>query len=198
MEHIEWVNYGFYGQRFDSVQRIQRLYNTQGDDWGFKDAAVLAVAYATMMGESGGYLKAFHHNVFRDDQGDKILRYNEDGSVWDGSGPQFMKVKSTDLGFIQKNTPHTPFRLIEMNEEASVGFVDELFITYPKLCIGWDSCKIAWNMYNNAGKKFTPWYAYTNGNYKRGLPGACVAVGRWLANKYLNDPDYVIANPDKL
>ncbi len=184
MEHIEWVNYGFYGERFDSVQRMQRLYNTRDNTWGFKDAMVLVVAYATMMGESGGYLKAFHHNVERNEDG-IIKRFDQ------GDGKEYMRVKSTDLRFSQKNTVHTPTPLVEMTKEASLAFVDQLFVENPKLCNGWDSCKIAWNMYNTAGKKFTPWYAYTNGNYKKGLPGACVALGKLAANKYLNDPDYV-------
>lgn len=187
MEHIEWVNYGFYGERFDSVQRMQRLYNTRDNTWGFKDAMVLVVAYATMMGESGGYLKAFHHNVERNEEG-MIVRYVDNFDT----SKLFMKVFSTDLGFIQKNTKHQDGGvLVEMTKEASLAFVDQLFIENPKLCIGWDSCKIAWNMYNTAGKKFTPWYAYTNGNYKKGLPGACVALGKLAANKYLDDPDYV-------
>src|SRR6188768_3109265 len=118
MEHIEWVNYGFYGDRLDIVQRTQRLYNTQDNTWGFKDLFVLTVAYAVMMGESGGYLKAFHHNVERNED-DTIKRFNEDGTLWDGNGLAFMKVKSTDLGFIQKNTPHSPSRLIGMTEQNS-------------------------------------------------------------------------------
>lgn len=186
-EYIEWVVYGFYGERFDSVQRMQRLYNVRDNEWGFKDAMTLVVAYATMMGESGGYLKAFHHNVEREADG-SIKRYNIDGK-------DYMKVFSTDLGFIQKNTIHSPAKMLEMTKEASLAFVDQLFVENPKLCVGWDSCKIAWNMYKAAGNKFTPWYAYTNGNYKKGLPGACVALGKLAANKYLNDPNYVQARP---
>jgi len=187
MEHIIWVNYGFYGERLDTVQRTQRLYNTKDRTWGFKDVFTLAIAYAVMMGESGGYLKAFHHNVERDAEGN-IVRHIIDNK-------EHMKVKSTDLGFIQKNTPHSPNVMIEMTKEASLEFVDELFISNPALCIGWDSCKIAYNMYLNRG--FSPWYAYTNGSYKKSLDQASVAVGKLAANKFLGDSDYVIKNPDK-
>lgn len=186
-EYIENVSYGFYGARLDQVQRMQRLYKA-----GFKDASLLVDAYATMMGESGGYLKAFHHNVER----------NEDGTIKrfpDSAGKIYMKVISTDLGFIQKNTPHSPTRMVEMTEEASKAFVDELFEEYPELANGWASCEVAWEMYNTVvqgeKRKFTPWYAYVNGSYKNSLPNACVALGKWAANKYLDNPQYVIKNP---
>jgi hypothetical protein len=187
MEHLEGVNYGFYGARLDTVQRMQRLYNTKDNTWGFKDAMLLTLAYAVMMGESGGYLKAYHHNVERDVAGN-IVRHDVDGK-------ECMKVKSTDLGFIQKNTPHSPARLVEMTEEASLAFVDELFVANPALCNGYESCKIAWNLYKSRGN-FSAWYAYINGGYKRSLPLACVAVGKFAANKYLNDPEYVTKRGD--
>lgn len=187
MEYIEDVSYGFYGQRLDTVQRMQRLYNTKDNTWGFKDGMLLTLAYAVMMGESGGYLKAFHHNVERDEAGN-IVRFDVDGKVC-------MKVKSTDLGFIQKNTPHSPAVFVEMTKEKSLEFVDILFEENPALSNGYESCKIAWNLYKSR-LNFTHWYAYINGGYKRSLPLACVALGKLAANKYLNDPDYVQRRPD--
>lgn len=185
-EYIQNVSYGFYGPRLDPVQRMQRLYGG-----GFKDAALLVVSYAVMMGESGGYLKAFHHNTERNED-ETIKRYIVDGK-------ECMKVFSTDLGFIQKNTPHSPAKLIEMTEEASLAFVDELFVKYPELSNGYDSCKVAWQMYNTVvgGKKreFAPWYAYVNKTYVKSLDHASVSLGKWAANKFINNPEYVIKNP---
>jgi hypothetical protein len=187
-EYLENISYGFYGPRLDPVQRMQRLYGG-----GFKDAALLVVAYSVMMGESGGYLKAFHHNVEREEDG-TIKRFVVDGKT-------YMKVKSTDLGFIQKNTPHSPARMVEMTEEASLAFVDELFEKNPELANGYESAEIAWQMYNTVvgGKKreFTPWIAYTNKNYKKSLAHASVSLGKWAANKFINDPEYVIKNPNR-
>lgn len=185
-EFIENISYGFYGPRLDQVQRMQRLYGG-----GFKDASLMVVAYAVMMGESGGYLKAFHHNVERNPD-ETIKRYNINGE-------DHMKVISTDLGFIQKNTLHSPAALVLMTEDESLAFVDGLFEDHPELANGYDSCAVAWQMYNTVvgGKKrlFTPWFAYLNKSYVKSLPNASVALGKWAANKYLNEPDYVIKNP---
>jgi hypothetical protein len=175
-EYLPGISYGFYGQRLDTVQRVQRLYFA-----GFKDADLLALAYAVMMGESGGYLKAFHHNVERNEDG-TIKREEVDGLT-------FMRVKSTDLGFIQRNVVHANKPLVELTEGASKAFVDDLFLANPKLANGWESCKIAWQLYQQRG--FDPWYAYSNGGWKRSIGHASLAVGKWLAHRYLDDPGLI-------
>jgi hypothetical protein len=201
-EEIQHVSWDFYGDRLDQVQRCQRLFNVKGNDWGFKDAFILALAYAIMMGESGGYLKAYHHNVERNDDR-TIARYYFTGTsyVTDQSqsvdGFEYMKVLSTDWGFIQRNVVNSPAVFLRMDATIVKKYVDDFYLLHPELADGYKSSNIAWNM-SKKGTDFTPWFAYDNGGYKKSLGNACVAVGKFLANKYLNDPDYVIVNPDRV
>lgn len=165
-EEIQHVTYDFDGARLQPWQAVHKA--------GFTDAKLLATGYAVMMGESGRYLKAWHHNVLRNED-DTILR-DEQGR---------MTVRSTDLGFIQKNIAHSPAKVLEMTPEASGALIESLFAANPKLALGDESAKIAWAMFNskdNTGQKrlWTPWYAWVNGNYKKGLPSACEAVGNFL------------------
>jgi hypothetical protein len=165
---IRGVTYDFGGERLDPWQAVQRLYRA-----GLADAKVLAIGYAVMMGESGCYLKAWHHNLVRDDGG---------GIVRDVDGR--FTVKSTDLGFIQKNIVHNP--QVKLLDSESPHFVDTLFEEHPELARGDESAVIAKAMYDSRG--WSPWYAYVNGSYKRSLAPACVAVGNFL-DRVLCDAD---------
>lgn len=162
-EEIRGVTWDLDGAELLPWLAAQRLYKA-----GFEDAKLLTTMWAVIEGESGGYLKAWHHNVKRNDDG-SIFR-NEAGN---------MLIKSTDLGFIQKNVVHaSPVEVATTGGEAK-DFVDTLFKIYPELARGDDSAKIAYQMYKQRG--FQPWYAYTNGSYKKHLDQAVLAVGNYLA-----------------
>lgn len=177
-EEIKGVTFDFDGARLNPWQAAQRLYKA-----GFVDAKLCAIGYAVMMGESGRYLKAWHHNVVRNE--DETIKYESDGK---------MTIKSTDLGFIQKNIPHNPNMLVFPQDAAS--FTNSLFLQYPELADGQKSAEIAWELFIDRG--WQPWYAHSNGSYKNGLPSACVAVGKYLAMSLANDPEIVIHNPKYL
>lgn len=165
-EYIENVTHGFSGPRLHGWQLAQRGYLA-----GFTDAKLLAVFIAVMRAESGGYLRAFHHNATRDDAGKIVRTTAEDGT-------ELMQVRSTDLGLIQRNVVHPEPRLIAMNERAVADFVHELFERHPKLANGQESANIAWGLYEARG--WQPWYAHSNGSYKKGLPSSCTAIANFL------------------
>lgn len=164
-EEIRGITWDLDGEQLDPWLAAQRLYNA-----GFKDAQELCVMWAVLEAESGGYLKAWHHNVTR----------NEDGTIkrFDGD---LMEVKSTDLGFIQKNIVHNPKPLLPIEGDQSKLFVADLFDAFPDLARGDLSAKIARQLFLQRG--FQPWYAHTNKTYKRSMPRACVAVANFLALK---------------
>jgi hypothetical protein len=179
-EELIHITYDFDGERLEPWQAVQRLYLA-----GFVDPKLLAVGYAVMMGESGRYLKAWHHNVLR----------NEDGTIL-RSADGLMEVKSTDLGFIQKNVVHNPHVVLPIEGDQSALFVEDLFAAYPKLARGDESAEIAYALYNSVSggvkRRWTPWYAWVNGNYRKGLPSACVAVGQFLGKVLVDDPRVVV------
>jgi len=163
IEEIRGVTWDLWGPELKPWLACQRLYNA-----GFKDANLLATMWAVLEAESGGYLKAWHHNVTR----------NEDGSIFrDAQG--FFEIKSTDLGFIQKNVVHSP--KIQMSDIESKAFVLDLFEAYPDLARADKSAAIAYDMYKQRG--FQPWYAYSNDSYKKSMGRACAAVGNFIALK---------------
>jgi hypothetical protein len=170
VEEIYQITWEFYGERLDPWQAAQRLYKA-----GFTDAKVLAIGYAVMMAESGRYLKAWHHNVRRNDDGS--IKRDEDG---------LMEVVSTDLGFIQKNVVHHPSVKLPTTGDESKEFVDGLYEKFPELARGDESAQIAYALYQD--REWAPWYAYSNGSYKKGLPAACAAVGNMVAKQLLNEP----------
>ena len=162
-EEIKGITWDLDGAHLMPRLAAQRLY-----DAGFEDAKLLTTMWAVIDGESGGYLKAWHHNVKR----------NDDGSIFKNAAGN-MLVKSTDLGFIQKNVVHaSPVELPVTGGEAK-DFVDMLFKIYPELARGDESAKIAHQMYMQRG--FEPWYAYTNGSYKKHLDQAVLGVANFLA-----------------
>ena len=163
------IIYSFDGARLSPQQAVDRLYKA-----GFTDVQTLCVGYAVMMGESGCYLKAWHNNVERNDDG--TIALDADGK---------MTVRSTDLGFIQRNVRHkTPVKL-EPTPEAVRPFIDSLFAAHPELARADESAKIAKALYDAAGGRWTPWYAYLGGNYRRSLPSACGAIRHYLESVFL-------------
>ncbi len=163
---IKGITWDLDGEQLEPWLAAQRLYKA-----GFKDADTLAVMWAVIEAESGGFLKAWHHNVTR----------NEDGTIkiFDG---YLMEVKSTDLGFIQKNIVHDPTQLLPVEGDQSKLFVADLFEAFPELARGDESAKIAFNMWKTRG--FQPWYAYSNKSYEKILGRGCVAVANYLALKH--------------
>ena len=162
MVEIRGVTYGLDGEQLAPLQAAQRLFKA-----GFKDAKVLAIMWAILEGESGRYLKAWHHNVER----------NEDGSIKERT-PGMMIVRSTDLGFIQRNVVIQGGVEIAMTESASGVLVESLFAANPDLARGDKSAEIAFALYQDRG--YQPWYAYSNRSYRRHLEAACSAVREYL------------------
>jgi hypothetical protein len=160
-EEIRGVTWDLGGWRLYPRQKAQYAYGG-----GFADVKLLQDAIATFDGESGGYLKAWHYNV----------RRNDDGTIFRDDEGRFI-AKSVDLGWIQKN-------ILLMNkalhDEEAADFVEEIFTQgHPELARPLFSATIAYEMYLVRG--WEPWYAYTNGGYKRHLGKSCLAIGNWLA-----------------
>jgi hypothetical protein len=164
-EEVRGLTWDLDGEQLEPWLAAQRLYKA-----GFKDADVLCTMWAIIEAESGGYLKAWHHNVKR----------TEDGQILYNDANQ-MTVLSTDLGFIQKNVVHDPPVLIGSPEEAQA-FVDNLWVQHPELARGDESAEIAYLMYKQRG--YTPWYAFTNKSYMNSLGRGTVAVANYLALKH--------------
>lgn len=162
-EEIRGITWDLDGEELSPWLAAQRLYKA-----GFKDAKLLCTMWAVIESESGGYLKAWHHNVERNPDGTILI--NQDG---------LMEIKSTDLGFIQKNIVHNPHKFLPVEGEQSKLFVADLFESFPDLARGDKSATIAYQMYLLRG--FQPWYAYSNGSYKKSLGRATVAVANYLA-----------------
>lgn len=173
VEELEGITWGFRGQRLDGWQSIQRLYLG-----GFKDAVLLGIAHAVMTAESGRYLEAFHLNVVRSSDG-AIVRTDEGKMI----------VKSIDLGYCQFNTPLDPWRELEMTRESTTSFVDEMYLRYPEYTRADTSAELAKDMYDR--RKWQPWYAFSNGSYKKGLPSSCSAIGNYLGMRYVGDREIV-------
>lgn len=168
-EEILGITWGLDGEELKPWQAAQRLYKA-----GFKDAKILATMWAIMESESGGFLKAWHHNVVR----------NEDGTIL-RSEDNLMEIKSTDLGFIQKNIVHSPHEIIPIDANQSQLFVDLLFNAFPELARGDESAIIAWNLYKFRG--FQPWYAWSNGSYQKSLERGILATGNYLGMSLVNN-----------
>lgn len=172
-QEIRGVTWDLVGQRLQPWQAAQRLFKA-----GFTDARQLTVMWAVLEAESARYLKAWHHNVSRDRNGN-ILKDNNGN----------MTVLSTDLGFIQRNVQHAPTKTLAMTNQDAQAFVDELFAAHDELSWGDQSAAIAKDLFDERG--FQPWFAHTNGSYRKFLPQAIVAVGNFLGVSLLNDPDVV-------
>lgn len=173
-EEIRRVTWDLEGEELRPWQAAQRLYRA-----GFVDAKELATMWAVLEAESGGYLKAWHHNVARNP--DKTIARSSDGT---------MSVLSTDLGFIQRNVRHNPPVKLSINEASSRTFVATLFEKYPELADGQKSAAIARELFVERG--YQPWYAYSNASYEKSLPRACEAVGNFLAKVLVNDSHLLI------
>lgn len=170
MDPAYGIIYALQGAKLSPQQTIDRLYRA-----GFTDVQELAIGFSVMMGESGGYLKAWHNNVvLADDLTPKL----------DGDGK--MTIVSTDLGFIQRNVKHpTPVKVLP-NADDVQAFIEVLWYDHPELARADESAKIAKELWDARG--WTPWYAYLNGSYRKALPQACDAVKKYLAAIYLDGP----------
>jgi hypothetical protein len=163
------------GPQLAPWQAAQRLYLA-----GWTDAKELAVAWAVMEAESGGYVKAWHHNVRRDEDG--MVALDDQGH---------MTVLSTDLGFVQRNVVHNGQVgvKVEFMEDASQEFVAWLFERNPSLALGSESAAVGYAMWET--REWAPWVAYRNGSYRRSLPRGCEAVANYLGKVLLNDATLV-------
>jgi hypothetical protein len=150
------------GALLEPFQMAQRFYRA-----GFKDVDTLVECVATMYGESGGWLRAWHHNVLRDGNGDVV--FDQDGN---------MTVTSTDLGLIQRNVVHRPAILAPPVEGARVA--DGLFDRYPEWADGQKSADEARDLWQMRG--FQPWYAHATWRSRTGK--AVEAVGEFLGVKF--------------
>lgn len=160
MEEIRGTTWDLEGEKLKPWQGVQRLF------WaGWTNVQTLVTAYATMMGESSDFLKAWHHNVVRTPTGE-IVR-DEEGRI---------TIRSTDLGYIQKNVIHNPPAVKAPSECAE--FAHELFDKFPDLADGKKSAVVARALYVDAGKNFSPWYAYEN--HQKHVPLAVLAVANFL------------------
>lgn len=147
------VTWDLDGARLLPFQQAQYLYNA-----GIRDAADLATMVATLLGESAGYLRAWHHNVADQDDGTIV-------------------VKSTDLGWIQRNVVHDEPIVVARDQAAALA--DRLFSENPSLAKPGTSAAVAAQLFAQRG--FQPWYAYSNGGWKRHRSTAVLAVGNFLA-----------------
>lgn len=166
------IIYSFDGARLSHQQAVDRLYRA-----GFHDVRELTVGFATMMGESGCYLKAWHNNCDLNDDG--TVKLDADGKI---------TIRSTDLGFIQRNVHHKePVKLLPVKEDVAA-FIAVLYQEHPELANAGESALIARQLYEAAGHSWKPWFAWVNGSYRRSLPTACRAVEQYLESVYLNAP----------
>lgn len=139
-------------------QAADRLYAA-----GFTDTVLLAEACAVMKAESGWYLKAWHINA----------EYDSDGKLVRDSQGRFT-VDSVDLGWIQRNVRVADVTLSDTEAKA---WVDTMFQEHPELANGYESAKLARQLYVNGGNDFGAWYAWLNGMHRQYLDDGALAVG---------------------
>ena len=173
VEEISNVTWGFRGSRLDGWQSVQRLFLG-----GFKDMAICSVAHAVMSAESGRYTEAFHCNVVRAEDG-SIVRTDEGKMI----------VKSVDLGYCQFNTPLEPYLELDMNPQAVESFIVSMYQKYPEYARADLSAAIAWEFYTR--RRWQPWYAYSNGSYKKGLASSSAAIGNYLGMRNVGNREIV-------
>ncbi len=198
MEEIRGITWDLWGQELSHEQTIQRIINA---GFPIKGGAALTM-FAIVEGESGEYQKAWHANVERwknpdGTQGD-IVRFEQrpDLTMWSvpPGTPEpdlvFMRVKSVDLGFLQRNKVMGPATYIEMGHEACELFIEGLFTKYPELATPVTAAEDAYKLWVERG--FQPWYAYQPGTEKfRGKKRyGAKAFADWLIHSYVGpDPD---------
>lgn len=175
MEEIRGVTYDFTGERLFPFQAAQYLYQAASLKAGqqfypFREAKTLMTACAVMGGESLWYLKAWHANVAR----------NPDGTI-NRPQPGMLTIKSIDLGWIQRNADIEDVDILDEDVEP---LVQELFSSgdYAYLDRPARAAEEAARLFIARG--WQPWYAYSNGGWKRHLPNAGVAVANFLAVEF--------------
>lgn len=149
------VTWDLEGWRLYPFQQAQFLYGA-----GLTDASELATMIAVLHAESGAYLLAWHHNV-------------------EEMGEDEMTVKSTDLGWMQRNVVHSP--PVTIPKSGGRQLAHDLFVAYPNLGKARPSATLAKQFYDNYS--FSRWYAWLNGSWENHRGHAVLAVGNFLAVK---------------
>lgn len=108
--------------------------------------------FAIVEGESGSYTRAFHCNVNRTQDEEKLIVRKQINGV------DFMKVNSVDLGFMQFNTPIPGDTWVQMTTDAVSDFINRLFEDEPWKADAQESSERAYELYLRRG--FQPWYAW--------------------------------------
>lgn len=162
VEEVRGITWDLEGAKLDPWQGIQRLYLA-----GFKDIRLVGTFWSVLEAESASYLMAWHHNVTR----------NADGSIF-VSEDGLIEIRSTDLGYIQRNIVHEPRVQVAYEGDESRLFVHDLFASFPQLANGQKSAEIAWELFSKRG--FQPWYAHSNGSYLKHMPNAPLALGNYF------------------
>jgi len=165
------------GDQLVPPQAANRLYYG-----GFKDSKILTLMWAITYGESAHFLRSWHHNVQRTQDGE-ILRDENNKIV----------ILSTDLGFVQRNVIHDPW--VHKADVECKDYANELFAEYPEYSNGQASANEAHTLFLQRG--FEPWYAYVNGGYRQHRKNAALAVANFLAVEFgltsgPNNPIYQI------
>jgi hypothetical protein len=146
-EEIRFVTFAFDGEKLKEWQIVQRLVKA-----GFKDLDTLVTMFAIVLGESGGFKKAWHANVKRSDDRMSIIK-NSEGQ---------MLVQSVDLGLIQKNLEiFGDGTWVDMKQDSMSELVETLFAENPELADAQESVNLAFKLWQQRG--FKPWYAYKPG-----------------------------------
>lgn len=156
------VIWGLDGAQMRPWQAADRLYAA-----GFKDPILLAEACAVMRAESGWYLRAWHINA----------KYDADGKLVRDSEGRFTP-ESVDLGWVQRNVRVSGVTLSETDVPI---WIADMFGAHPDLANGYESAKIARQLYVGGGNDFGAWYAWLNGLHRRYLDDGALAVGNLAA-----------------
>lgn len=167
MEELRDITFGLWGEKLPDYLGIQRLV------WaGFPiQNGVLLDMLATIEGESGFYLKAWHANVVRASDANQSIVYDVDGNL---------QVKSIDLGFVQRNVAFGEIQRVAPNVDAVKLFVEKQFTLHPDLARADESAVEAYQLWTARG--FQPWYAYQPGTpkWRRKKAQAAKAIADYL------------------
>lgn len=187
MEEIRSITWDLWGVELSHEQAIQRLVRAGFPVWRINPEtnapeSPLLIMFAIVEGESGEYKEAWHINVEREDDG-SISRFNQDGSHW-SSGPQYMKVDSIDLGFLQNNVKISI--LLPMEVTAVSVWVQGQFALHPQFAIPEQAAEYSFNIWKARG--YHPWYAYKPGTdpWQLKMTYGAKAFGNWLVHSFVD------------
>lgn len=131
--------------------------------------------FAIVEGESGSYTRAFHCNVDRTQDDEKLIVRKQINGI------DFMKVNSVDLGFMQFNTPVPGDTWVQMTEVAVSQFIDDMFEKEPWKADAQKSSERAYDLFLQRG--FQPWYAFKPDDER--FQEKKRRAGKAIANYYL-------------